>query len=99
MPALAAPARLVCEKRECTQVRQVKPTRPAFPAQWLYGLLRALPGVRAVLPTSPPGSGPGSASQRRVIRPTRLDHTPGIHPPAAPKASIATRATLRSDGE
>jgi hypothetical protein len=27
---------------------------PAFPAQWLYGLLRALPGDRAFLPPSLP---------------------------------------------
>ena len=27
--------------------------RPAFPAQWFYGLLRALPGDRAFLPPSP----------------------------------------------
>src|SRR3981081_1935602 len=26
---------------------------PAFPAQWFYGLLRALPGERAFLPPSP----------------------------------------------
>src|SRR5207247_2286358 len=26
---------------------------PAFPAQWLYGLLRALPGERLFLPLSP----------------------------------------------
>jgi hypothetical protein len=29
---------------------------PAFPAQWFYGLLRALPGDRAFLPPSPAGS-------------------------------------------
>src|ERR1700742_3642241 len=29
---------------------------PAFPAQWFYGLFRALPGDRAFLPPSPPGS-------------------------------------------
>ena len=28
---------------------------PAFPAQWFYGLLRALPGDRALLPPSPRG--------------------------------------------
>src|ERR1700760_2644126 len=30
------------------------PEHPAFPAQWFYGLLRALPGDRALLPPSPP---------------------------------------------
>src|ERR1700760_4680288 len=34
------------------------PGHPAFPAQWFYGLLRDLPGDRAFLPPSPPGSLP-----------------------------------------
>src|SRR6201996_4140623 len=34
------------------------PEHPAFPARWFYGLLRALPGDRAFLPPSPPGSLP-----------------------------------------
>ena len=35
---------------------QVNRSKPAFPAQWFYGLLRALPGDRAFLPPSPPRS-------------------------------------------
>src|SRR5882757_10961242 len=35
---------------------QVRRRLPAFPAQWLYGLLRALLGERAFLPPSPCGS-------------------------------------------
>ena len=31
---------------------QVQPDQPAFPAQWFYGLFRALPGDRAFLPPS-----------------------------------------------
>ena len=36
-------------KRKVPTSRQVKPTRPAFPAQRLYGLLRALLGVPGLL--------------------------------------------------
>jgi hypothetical protein len=32
---------------------QVQPNHPAFPARWLYGFLRALPGDHAWLPPSP----------------------------------------------
>ena len=32
---------------------QVQPNSPAFPAQWPYGLCRALPGDEFVLPPSP----------------------------------------------
>ena len=51
--ALAAPAGLVCKKGERTQDNRQSRDIPAFPAQWLYGLLRALPGVRAFEPPSP----------------------------------------------
>src|ERR1700753_1790430 len=34
------------------------PQHPASPARWCYGLLRDLPGDRAFLPPSPPGSLP-----------------------------------------
>ena len=77
---------------------------PAFPTQWLYDLLRALPGERRFL--SP-------LSQQH--RPPRIDATvaaPGPHdfavrcerfvqranPPDA-AASIATRTTFRDDRE
>src|ERR1700744_1534704 len=33
-------------------VPQVHRSQPAFPAQWFYGFLRALPGDRALLPPS-----------------------------------------------
>src|SRR5690242_772973 len=45
--ALAAPAGLCAEKIERTQDSQVRPKHPALPAQWFYGLLRALAGDRA----------------------------------------------------
>ena len=42
-----------CNKKSRRQVPQVQPNHPAFPAQWLYGLYRALLGDRAFLPPSP----------------------------------------------
>jgi hypothetical protein len=54
MPDANAPA-ASCAEVKSTRVshhRLHRPT-PAFPAQWLYGLLRALPGDRAFLSPSP----------------------------------------------
>ena len=51
MRPIAACAGVVVER---TRVSQVTPAKhPAFPAQWFYGLLRALPGDRAFLSPSP----------------------------------------------
>ena len=75
---------------------------PAFPAQWLYGLLRALPGERPLLPPSLHGT--YQQLDARVA-------APGPHDFAVrcgrlvwckhltPQASIATRTTLRDDRE
>src|SRR6185369_1565399 len=43
---LAAPAvpRAICARQDCTRAYRAAGNTPAFPAQWLYGLLRALPG-------------------------------------------------------
>ena len=45
---------LVCKvhKRKRTRAYRFSGNTPAFPAQWFYGLLRALPGDRAFLPPS-----------------------------------------------
>src|SRR5437016_71008 len=45
---------LVCQTHSNRRTRAYRFSRnsPAFPAQWLYGLLRALPGERACLPPS-----------------------------------------------
>jgi hypothetical protein len=49
---------------------QVHRSNPAFPAQWFYGLFRALPGDRALLP-------PSSAKDSANLTPAsgRQDHT------------------------
>ena len=46
---------LVCNvhKEVRTRAYRFSGNTPAFPAQWLYGLYRALPGERAFLPPSP----------------------------------------------
>src|SRR5690242_4395831 len=36
----------VAHSKECTRAYRYSGNTPAFPAQWLYGLLRALPGER-----------------------------------------------------
>jgi hypothetical protein len=44
----AAPAvsRAICAQQKRTRAYRFGGNTPAFPAQWLYGLLRALPGER-----------------------------------------------------
>src|SRR2546423_8432861 len=46
---------LVCNvhKEMRTRAYRFSGNTPAFPAQWFYGLYRALPGERAFLPPSP----------------------------------------------
>src|SRR5205823_9374082 len=48
------PAAHVARSRvqECTRVTAGAPEHPAFPAQWFYGLCRALPGDEFLLPPS-----------------------------------------------
>jgi hypothetical protein len=50
-----APDSRVCRDSGCKRTRVVRShrNRPAFPAQWFYGLFRALPGDRACLSPSP----------------------------------------------
>ena len=68
----------VCKGRKHTGVTTGTPEHPAFPAQWFYGLFRALPGDRALLPPSP-------ADRSASLTPAsgRQDHT------ASPSATSA----------
>src|SRR5436305_10173426 len=63
---------LVCQTHSSRRTRAYRFSRnsPAFPAQWLYGLLRALPGERAFLP---PSLADDSTSLAPASR--RQDHT------------------------
>src|SRR5882672_2122254 len=57
---------------------------PTSPAQWLYGLLRALPGERALLPPSPLRSvllrnlAPASRRQDHTTSPYALAHSSAL---------------------
>src|ERR1700681_2466679 len=54
MPGARCARSLVCEiKKHTSKSPRSHRDRPAFPAQWFYGLFRALPGDRAFLPPSP----------------------------------------------
>src|SRR5277367_6009378 len=54
MPGARCTHSLVCKGRKHTSIRhRYTGSDPAFPAQWFYGLLRALPGDRAFLSPSP----------------------------------------------
>ena len=54
MPGARCTHSLVCKGRKHTSIRhRYTGCDPALPAQWFYGLLRALPGDRALLPPSP----------------------------------------------
>jgi hypothetical protein len=56
MPGARCARSLVCEiKKHTSKSPRSRRIRPAFPAQWFYGLYRALPGDRACLPPSPRG--------------------------------------------
>src|ERR1700761_9029703 len=72
---------------------------PAFPAQWFYGFLRALPGDQAFLTPSLCGSTP------RSLTPTmrRQDHTTSPYVSTAlvlhAATSIASRPACRDDRE
>ena len=77
---------------------------PAFPAQWFYGLLRALPGDRAFLPPSPRGYFPRLDASVGASGPhdfaVRLSHarqscaTPRPPHPTATFVTIASRPSF-----
>ena len=58
MPDARCTRGLVCKvvQRMRTRAYRFSGGDPAFPAQWLYGLYRALPGVSGFLPPSPSGN-------------------------------------------
>ena len=60
-----------CAKKR-TRAYRFSGGNPTFPAQWFYGLRRALPGDRAFLPPSPARYFSRTWRQRRGVRTTRL---------------------------
>src|SRR3954469_1441766 len=54
MPGARCTGRLACKiAKKRTRAYRYTGNHPAFPAQWFYGLLRALPGDQACLTPSP----------------------------------------------
>src|SRR6266699_5727608 len=104
MPGARGTRGLVCKVHieSGTRAYRFSGGNPAFPAQWFYGLLRALPGDRALLPPSPAdiatrqldasvgASGPhGFAVRNKRFRPTRISArlTP-LRPPHPTPTSV-----------
>jgi hypothetical protein len=80
-----------CTKKR-TRAYRFSGGNPAFPAQWFYGLFRALPGDRAFLPPSPAKVAFRELErQRRGVRTTRLRRPPQARSSTAPSASTASR--------
>jgi len=96
--ARCARSRVWCVESTRVSHRRYTRKHPAFPAQWFYGLYRALPGDRAFLPPSPRGIAPqglisASGYQDHTTSPYAAALSSGlisIEPDAA--ASIASRA-------
>ncbi len=99
--APAAPAASWAEKgrRPTSVVTTGEAERSALPAQWLYGLLRALPGVPGLLAPVPPGLNPGIDPSVGGSGPHGLTVRAAAARLTVRGASIASRATCRSDRE
>jgi hypothetical protein len=69
---------LVCKSAHCGRTRAYRFSRnsPAFPAQWFYGVLRALPGERIRLVTVACEILLASLAPATGVRTTRLGRTP-----------------------
>jgi hypothetical protein len=104
MPGAWCARRRVCDGRKQKAHALVRSHRkhPAFPAQWFYGLFRALPGDRAFLSPSLRESGVSDPKGRhrlpRNLTPAsrRQDHTtsPSAFAPFVKGASTSTASRL-----
>jgi hypothetical protein len=94
-----------CATRTRTRAYRFGGDTPAFPAQWLYGLSRALPGERAFLPPSlreccSQSLTPASRRQDHTILPYATGHARQSRPsrpphPTARFVTIASRPSCR----
>ena len=104
--ALHPRSRVQTAHRKRTRAYRFSGNTPAFPAQWFYGLFRALPGERAFLPPSSPGSfasrkldasvaasGPHDFAVRAAC--VRLSQAPRPPHPTARFVTIASRPSHR----
>jgi hypothetical protein len=86
MPGARCTRGLVCRKLRNWRTRAYRAAEntPTSPAQWLYGLLRALPGERACLPPSPLRSlllrnlAPASRRQDHTTSPYAFVHSSAL---------------------
>src|SRR5256885_3784802 len=96
---------LVCQTHSNRRTRAYRFSRnsPAFPTQWLYGLLRALPGERACLPPSlaedSTSLAPASRRQDHTTSPYAFAHSSTRLRAPETKASTAFQPTHRDDRE
>src|SRR5439155_2544759 len=98
---------LVCQTHSNRRTRAYRFSRnsPAFPTQWLYGLLRALPGERACLPPSLLRSlllknlAPASRRQDHTTSPYALAFSSGVKKRLTPKRPPHSGPTHRDDRE
>src|SRR5881394_4185449 len=98
---------LVCQTHSNRRTRAYRFSRnsPAFPTQWLYGLLRALPGERAFLPPSLLRSlllknlTPASRRQDHTTSPYALAFSSGVKKRLTPKRPPHSGPTHRDDRE
>jgi hypothetical protein len=76
---------LVCQSAHCGRTRAYRFSRnsPAFPAQWFYGVLRALPGERIRLVTVACEIFPADLAPATVSGPHDLAVRPGVSSGAA----------------
>src|ERR1700681_4225615 len=92
-----------CAKQNCTRAYRFSGNTPAFPAQWLYGLLRAHPGERALLsPSLPDRFGSLTPASRHQVHTTSSYATAAFvfaaFASTAPRPSFATMANAPLTG-
>src|SRR5256885_2521183 len=98
MPDARCTRGLVCQtvQKWRTRAYRFSGGSPTSPAQWLYGLLRALPGERALLPPSLADRSasltPASRRQDHTTSPYALAFSSGAKKAPDAKASTASRA-------
>src|SRR2546422_8391798 len=97
MPDARCTRGLVCQtvQKWRTRAYRFSGGSPTSPAQWLYGLLRALPGERALLPPSLADRSasltPASRRQDHTTSPYALAFSSGAKKAPDAKASTASR--------
>ena len=91
MPGARCTRGLVCKlvRKKRTRAYRFSGNTPAFPAQWFYGLCRALPGDEFVLPPSP-------TDQRSFRDPVGLEKTSaGLTPATGARTTRFCRTPQR----